>query len=262
MSSTTPTSSGVVGEPPPDFGTHNMFAFGRETVFLSHLPMFMAPHDAQLILEVAFEEDAGGSLLKVWSRERESHPGQRVYTMMPQRFALSTLYTPDPPARRSFRARFFRGHLERGGEVIPELGNIVVLVTEVVYAKRFDRSGKPDDLTYRLLGRGGELFLAHVISEPPDFDQILSVQLAAAHPDENEMNAGIEVVLPGRPNTATDRLRDGTAITARGHVTGAHQFLSLEIADVRELYFEEGELMTSRGAFEPTELEIEAGFGD
>ena len=102
MSSTTPISD----ELPPDFGTHNMFAFGRETVFLSHLPMFMAPHDAQLILEVALEKDADGSLLKVWSRERESHPDQRVYTMMPQRFALSTLYTPDPPVRRSFRGRF------------------------------------------------------------------------------------------------------------------------------------------------------------
>ena len=36
----------------PDFGQHNMFVFGRDTVFLSHLPMFMEPHDAQLILEV------------------------------------------------------------------------------------------------------------------------------------------------------------------------------------------------------------------
>jgi hypothetical protein len=137
-----------------------------------------------------------------------------------------------------------------------------VRVTDVVYAKRFDRGGKPDDLTYRLFGRSGELFLAHVISEPPDFDQILSVQLAGAQLGEDEVNTGIEVVLPGRPNSATERLRDGTATTARGHVAGAHQFLSLEIADVQELYFEEGELMTSRGAFEPTELEIEAGFGD
>jgi hypothetical protein len=262
MSSTTPMSSEVFGERPPDFGTHNMFAFGREILFLSHLPMFMAPHDAQLILEAALEDDAGGSLLGVWSRERETHPDQRVYTMMPPRFALSTLYTPDPPARRSFRARFFRGHLERGGEVIPDLGNVVVRVVDVVYAKRFDRGGKPNDLTYVLFGRGGEFFLGHRISQPPDFDQILSVQLAGAQPDEDELNAGIEVVLPGRPNTATERLRDGTSVTARGHVTGAHQFLSLEIADVHELYFEEGELMTSRGAFEPTELEIEAGFGD
>jgi hypothetical protein len=262
MSSTTPTGSEVLGEPPPDFGTHNMFAFGRETVFLSHLPMFMEPHDAQLILEVALEGDAGESLLDVWSSERASHPEERVYTMRPQRFALSTLYTPDPPARSSFRARFFRGHLEGDGQVIPGLGNVVVRVTDVVYAKRFDRGGKPDDLTYLLFGRGDELFLAHIISEHPDFDQILSVQLAGTQPDEDELNAGIEVVLPGRPNTAAERLRDGAAMTARGHVTGAHQFLSLEIAEVQELYFEEGELMTARGAFEPTELEIEAGFGN
>src|SRR5215204_2551712 len=131
------TRTSEVGQPPPDFGTHNMFAFGRDAVYLSHLPMFMLPHDAQLILDVALEDEAGGSLLEVWSRERVGHPDERVYTMMPQRFALSSLYTPDPPARRSFRARFFRGHLERGGEVIPELRNVVVRVTDVVYAKRF-----------------------------------------------------------------------------------------------------------------------------
>jgi hypothetical protein len=38
--------------------------------------------------------------------------------------------------------------------------------------------------------------------------------------------------------------------------------LSLELTNVHELYFEEGELMTSRGAFEPTPLETEAGFGN
>jgi hypothetical protein len=208
MSSTGNMSGEAVPELPPDFGRHNMFAFGRETVFLSHLPMFMAPHDAQLILEVALE-DAAGSLLEAWSRERESNPDERVYTIMPEKFALSTLYTPDPPARGSFRARFFRGHLERGGEVIPELSNIEVRVTDVVYAKRFDQGGKPDDLTYLLFGRGGELFLAHVISQPPDFDQILAVELVGSPPDEEEVKAGIRVVLLGRANTAKERLRDG-----------------------------------------------------
>ena len=52
MSSTGHTSGEAVPEVPSDFGRHNMFAFGHGTVFLSHLPMFMAPHDAQLILEV------------------------------------------------------------------------------------------------------------------------------------------------------------------------------------------------------------------
>ena len=261
MSSPDPMSSETVPELPPDFGRHNMFAFGRDTVFLSHLPMFMAPHDAQLILEVALENADGGSLQEVWSRERESHSDERLYTMMPEKFSLSTLYVPDPPERGSFKARFFRGHLERGGEAIPELADVDVRITDVVYAKRFDRTGRPDDLTYLLLGRGGELFFAHIIRQPPDFDQILSVELGSPHPDDEELKAGIEVVIPGRANTAEERLRHDETATARGHVTGAHQFLDLEFAEVRELYFEEGELATSRGAFEPTPLETEAGFG-
>ena len=244
-------SSEKVPELPPDFGRHNMFVFGRGTVFLSHLPMFMAPHDAQVILEVALE-NADGSLQEVWSSERESHPDERLYTVMPEKFSLSTLYVPDPPERGSFRARFFRGHLERGGEAIPELADVDVRITDVVYAKRFDRTSRPDDLTYRLLGRGDELFLAHIIRQPPDFDQILSIELGRPHPDDEELKAGIEVVIPGRANTAEARLRQAETATARGHVTGANQFLALEFAKVHELYFEEGELATSSGAFEPT----------
>ena len=102
--STPGTTAENVVEPPPDFGRHNMFVFGRETVLLSHLPMFMAPHDAQLLLEATLEDGAGDSLMEAWTAERASHPHERLYTMMPEKFALSTLYTPDPPARSSFRA--------------------------------------------------------------------------------------------------------------------------------------------------------------
>jgi len=262
MNSTDHMGGEASPDQPLDFGRHNMFAFGRDAVFLSHLPMFMAPHDAQLILEVALE-DANGSLQVVWSGERANHPDERVYTVMPELFALSTLYIPDPPARGSFKARFFRGHLERGGEAIPELTDIEVRIINVVYGRRFDRAAvKPDDLTYFLFGQGDELFLAHAISRPPDFDQILSVRVLNPPLDEEEIKHAISVVFPSRPNTAKERVRDGVAGKARGHITGAHQFLDLEIADARELYFEEGELATSRGAFEPTPLEMEAGFGE
>ena len=260
--STPGATTDTVVEPPADFGRHSMFVFGHGTVLLSHLPMFMAPHDAQLLLEATLEDATGRSLLEAWEDERASHADERLYTVMPEKFALSTLYSPDPPARASFRARFFRGHLERGGRVIPELADVVVRVTDVLYARRFDRSGKPDDLTYLLVGHRTELFLVHRISEPPDFDQILAVELNGSPVDEEALRIGVEVVLEGRPNTAQERLRDGATATARGHVTGAHQFLTLEITGIRELYFEEGELMTSRGAFEPTPLEIEAGFGN
>jgi hypothetical protein len=217
-------------ELPSDFGRHNMFAFGRNTLLLSHFPSFMAPHDTQLVLEATLE-DANGSLQEAWLRERQSHPDQGGYVMKPEAFALSTLYTPDPPARGSFTATFFRG----GNEAVPELTNVTVRVTDVVYANKLDQSASFDDLSYKLFGRGDELFLAHVLSRPPDFDQIVSVRLVGLHPDEDELKRRVDVVFPGRANTLQQRIRMGPVAAARGHVTGAHQFLDLRIANVREL---------------------------
>jgi hypothetical protein len=231
MHSTDHTSGEASPELPSDFARHNMFALGHNTLFLSHFPMFMAPHDTQLILEAALE-DANGSIQEVWSSERESHPDERVYTMKPEGFALSTLFTPDPPPRRSFKATFFRG----GDEAITELTDINVRTTDVVYAKRFDRSSdKPDDLRYILFGRGDELFLAHIISQPPDFDQLVSVRLVGSRLDEDELKRRINVVFPGRANRIEQRIRDGMVAVGRGHVTGAHQFLNLRFADIHEL---------------------------
>jgi len=230
MHSTGHPSGDATPELPPDFGRHKMLAFGRNTLFLSHFPSFMAPHDTQLVLEATLE-DANGSLQEAWLRERESHPDQSGYVMKPEAFALSTLYTPDPPARDSFTATFFRG----GEEAIPELTDVTVRVTDVVYAKKLDQSGTFDELRYILFGRGDELFLAHTLSRPPDFDQIVSVRLVGLRPDEDELKRRIDVVVPGRANTVQQRIRTGTVATARGHVTGAHRFLDLRIADVHEL---------------------------
>ena len=220
-------------ELPSDFGRHNMFAFGRGTLFLSHFPSFMAPHDTQLVLEATLEGANGSSLQEAWLQERESHPDQGGYVMKPEAFSLSTLHTPDPPARDSFTATFFRG----GDEAIPELTDVKVRVTDVIYARKLDQPSTFDELRYILFGRGDELFLAHLLGQAPDFDQIVSVRLVGLHPDEDELKRRIDVVFPGRPNTVQQRLRMGPVATARGHVTGAHQFLDLKIANVRELRF-------------------------
>ena len=38
----------------PVKAAHNMVVVGEHRIFLSHLPMFMAPHNAQVILEATF----------------------------------------------------------------------------------------------------------------------------------------------------------------------------------------------------------------
>lgn len=248
------------GQKPAELPPHNMMVVGEKSVFLSHLPMFMSPHNFQVILEATFTSE-GTNVQDVYSRDRQNHRQTKMYTLRPEEsFELPSLFTPSPPSRDSFKGTILRGHLERGGKRISGLTNIDVNVKRVVYAQPlgpgFDKS---DKLSYILFGSGEELFLAHVIAEPPDFDQILSVKISNA-PSDEELSRGVRVVILDRENSASRRIKEGEKVVGQGHVTGAHQFLELQIQADVEFYFEEGELLTE-DTFAPTPEERKAGFG-
>ena len=244
--------------PAPDPpGTHNMLMVGEKTVFLSHLPMFVkldstgteyaTEHRYQVILEVGFEKN-GRDVTRLYTDDRRSHAAERMYTVMPtERFVLpERLKDKVSPAGRpvlpSFPATAFRGHLERGGVPIPGLERAAVNVRRIVHIHQFHPSDAPrDTLTYLLFGRGGELFMAHAITRPPDFDQVLPVTVAGHAFTDAELEKGVEVVFPGRRNTPSGRLRAGEVAAARFRVAGARP-LEARVRGGRELYFEEGEL--------------------
>lgn len=247
-------------EPP-----HNMMVVGEKSVFLSHLPMFMSPHNFQVILEATFTS-GGRSVQEIYTKDRQSNKQTKMYTLEPQEsFKLPSLFTPNPPSRNSFKGTIFRGHLERGGKKIAGLTNIDVNVKRVIYAQQLGRGlDKSDKLTYILFGKSQELFLAHVIARPPDFDQILSVKIDNP-PSDEELSRGVSVVIQNRENSASSRIQEKEKLTGQGHVTGAHQFLQLQIQAGVEFYFEEGELSSSKMTdemFDPTPEERKAGFGN
>ncbi|HEX8774779.1 MAG TPA: hypothetical protein VF735_14500 [Pyrinomonadaceae bacterium] len=244
-------------EPP-----HNMMVVGQKGVYLSHLPMFMSPHNFQVILEAELTQ-GGKSVQDIYVRDRQNNPNVKMYTLEPQdAFKLPSLFTPTPPARASFRAKLMRGHLERGGTEVSGLTRLEVKIKRVIYAEELDGTRtKPDKLTYILFGRPDELFMAHLIAAPPpDFDQIISVKVGGHKLTEQELKGGVEVVFTERPNTVAGRFREKERSKARGHVTGAHQFLNLEVEGLTEFYFEEGELISEEGSFRTTREEKKAGF--
>ena len=247
-------------EPP-----HNMMVVGEKNVYLSHLPMFMTPHNFQVILEATLtSRDA--SVQHVYTEDRRNNPQTKMYTLKPEEsFKLTSLFTPKPPARSSFKGTIVRGHLERGGEEIDGLAGVDVNIKRVIYAQKLARdSFKPEQLTYLLFGSPQELFLAHVIGRPPDFDQILRVSVDRAFTEE-ELQRGVRVTILDRENVAARRIKEQEKVAGQGHVTGAHQFLQLEIQADVEHYFEEGELSSRRMTdemFDPTPEEREAGFGN
>jgi hypothetical protein len=145
----------------------------------------------------------------------------------------------------AFNAMVFRGHLEHEGKPIPGLEKTLVSVTRVVHGRMFNpMAKKPAELEYILFGKGTELFLAHTIFAPPDFDQCLSVTVSGDRVlTAKDLIQDLRVVVPSRKNTVAERLREKQKVDAMLHIgsTGAATKVQLETGS--QFYFEEGELL-------------------
>jgi hypothetical protein len=131
-----------------------------------------------------------------------------------------------------------------------------------VHAHSFEGGDKLPALTDILFGSDRELFLAHLISKAPDFDQSCPSRQPVSFPRRRNCNEGDgRSARPTQPAPGSTETQE--AVPVRGHVTGAHQFLDLNIAVQGELYLEEGELSSTEMSgelFEQTKVQKKAGF--
>jgi hypothetical protein len=236
-----------------------MLVVGHRDVYLSHLPMFHGEHAAQVILQADLRK-SGVDVNALYFKDRASHPKVNMYTLQPEtQFVLSELFTPSVanPTRNKFDGQsLFRGHLERpGNEVIAE--KFTVFVRRVVYANRLPAASRPAALTYVIFGNLNELFAAHFITQPPDFDQVSGIQLEAPLTAE-ELKQDLVLRISGRANTADARIRAGERIAATLQV-GQNASREVRLLAQTEFYYEEGELRTEP-TFRPTPLEKKSGF--
>lgn len=242
--------------------THNMVVLGEETVFLSHLPMFQQrgeppmPHRYQVILEVTLAEH------ERYVKDRREHGATRMYTLNPEDFVLPDLVSTDAqrPPVRSFKAKtIFRGHLERDDRV-SILQDVDVSVKRVTLFRRFDpKARKPARLEYLLFGKGQELFLAHVITAPPDFDQLLAVTVAGHAFTDDELAQGVAVGFPGTKNAVASRLKAKQRADGEVKLATERAPKKIQVEVTREVYLEEGELRVPP-FMRSTTVEREAGF--
>jgi hypothetical protein len=237
-------------DPAASFGGHGQLLFGEETVYLSHLPMFMFdaashPHNFQVILEVALSGEGGDPQAAYVEDRRRS--GSLLYTLAPESFSMTDLVSTDParPPLRAFRGTIVRGHFERGGT--PILRDVQVEVRRVVYFRQFDPDADAlPALEYLLFGGEGERFVAHVITQPPDFDQVLSVELHGHEFEAEALRDGIRLVFSGRENTIPARLQEGERLQAVAHLADdGDQTFDVQVEAKTEFYFEAGELATA-----------------
>ena len=256
--------------------THNMLLVGTKSAFLSHLPMFVdkgpgpefdSPHRFQIILEATFT-NGERNLTDVYFKDRLKNSSVKMYTLNPELFVLLHL-DPKGTAIKKFRgSALIRGHLERGGKSFigdfenpPEGGAFDVNVVNVVHFHEFDpKAVKPATLEYLLFGKSSELFLAHLITKPNDFDQIISIKTIDQSFSDEELREGRRIVFSKRGNTAKERLKEKAIDTGVLQIPGAAP-RTVRVEVVREFYFEEGELFLPPIS-ESTAEERKSGFQD
>lgn len=246
---------------PSTFGGHNQMMVGEQTIYLSHLPMFdrrTPEHQFQVILEVTLSRPSNAQA--TYSNDRRSHPNVRMYTMEPVPFEMVEL-DPQHPTRTELTGTIWRGHLERPGRRAI-INDATAKVENTIYYHHLDPDTEPlDQLEYLLFGKAPDLFLAHVITRPPDFDQILGVTISGFGPAAEDLARGIRIQIPGRANTAHTRIKAGERVMAQAQLPGAEEGepVALQLETSTEFYFEEGELRLEMD-MEQTPEEAAAGF--
>jgi len=229
---------------------HGMLVFGGRSVYLSHLPMFMAPaHRYQLIMGVALDK-AGTDQLPVIVSDRQK-TGTRMYSFTPTRnFVLTDLVTPNPehPRIDSFPGNVVRGHFESGHFEAPGEELVAGVVARVEHVFQFDKfADKPQallELQYFLFGRAGERFLAHVLTRPPDFDHVIGVKVTDHDFSDDELAQALRVSFMGRANSPDARLKVGEQVEASVQASGqqGQQPLTVHLELDEECYFETADL--------------------
>ncbi|WP_229632153.1 hypothetical protein [Pseudoduganella violaceinigra] len=178
------------------YGSHGMALFGgQEGLYASHLPMFHAPHDFQVILQVHIEDKATDAALRKRLDGKDA-----LWTIDPEKFELSTLAPEAKKQRKGFKADIVQGHFERGGNTQYKAANIVI--DKVLLFRQLD--DKPRDAAlsrYMQIGSGAQRFLVKEIDARPDFDHIVSYHAAPGAP-----TAPVQVRKWGLQGTGNDAL--------------------------------------------------------
>ncbi|WP_342118738.1 hypothetical protein [Pseudoduganella sp. OTU4001] len=159
------------------YGTHGMALFGgQEGLYASHLPMFHAPHDFQVILQIHIADKATDAALR-----KRLDGKTALWTIDPEKFELSTLAPNAEKPRKEFRADLVQGHFERGGSTQYK-GARVVIDKVLVFRQLSDKPLDASLSRYMQIGSGKQRFLVKEINTRPDYDHIVAYNAAPGAP--------------------------------------------------------------------------------
>jgi hypothetical protein len=165
--------AGASSAAPLTWGEHGMALFGGKAgLYASHLPMFHAPHDYQVLLQIHIADPKVDAALR-----RRLDGKTALWTIAPEKFELARLAPGAAQPLKQFKADLVLGHFEQGGK--PQYTTATVVVDQVLMFRQLDATPRNRaSARYLQLGNGAQRFLVKEIDARPDFDHILAYHAA------------------------------------------------------------------------------------
>ena len=171
------TSSNSPVMPQVRIGLHGMLLFGSEYgLFASHLPMFHTPHNAQVVLQLTFDDPQINTAV-INGLTLSAASGYPIWTIVPQQFDLSMLSPAHPNHINHLSVDIVKGHFERGGET--QWKNQGLTVARVLVFNELDTQfelQKASNNTYLKVNNTPDdkvQFLVKRLTTRPDADHIV-----------------------------------------------------------------------------------------
>lgn len=111
------------------WGIHGMVLFDRQARLASHMPLYHAPHNYQVVLALSWED----AVSEVLVTHRQS---DELITLVPHRFDLERLHPNHPHPLQEIRVDIYTGHFERDGQLY--LQDVAVTIESVLYIAEID----------------------------------------------------------------------------------------------------------------------------
>ncbi|NKF48980.1 hypothetical protein G3R49_00125 [Shewanella sp. WXL01] len=162
-------------EMPTSMGLHGMLLFANDAgIYASHLPMFHAPHNAQVVFKLSFTDNGLNQQL-----HKQLAQTNQVWTIVPQKFDLARLTPNSAEPMTQLTLDVVQGHFERGGnkqhsQVTATIDNMLLFnVLDMTQGKP-----KPTRANYIAIGNNADassfFYIKHLQSRP-DADQLVRV---------------------------------------------------------------------------------------
>jgi hypothetical protein len=164
------TSASLAMAANASMGEHGMALFGgKQGLYASHLPMFHAPHDYQVVLRIRLADKAQDAALRARLDGKTA-----LWTLSPEAFELDRLAPGAPQPLAGFKADLVLGHFEQGGST-QYAGAQVVVEQVMLFHQLSSAAAQSATARYIQLGTGTRRFLVKLVDSRPDFDQIVAV---------------------------------------------------------------------------------------